>query len=134
MRSLTISCLVLLVISGISPANAETAGKSLVRLDHKSNSVLFSQQAKFPFGHPGGTAGFEQPTDSAGLASQCASFRHVAIEFHVCGSRPPPGTQPAQAAAADISLSRWRKGNASASTICLRIASATSRSIITAMI
>jgi len=55
MRSLTISCLVLLVISGISPAIAETGGKSLVRLDQKSNSVLFSQQARFPLGHAGGT-------------------------------------------------------------------------------
>ncbi|MGB2803278.1 MAG: hypothetical protein WBD64_00080 [Candidatus Zixiibacteriota bacterium] len=56
MRSLTISCLVLLVISGISPAIAETGGKSLVRLDHKSNSMLLSQQERSRLANPGGTS------------------------------------------------------------------------------
>ncbi|UCB52236.1 MAG: hypothetical protein JSV10_09660, partial [Candidatus Zixiibacteriota bacterium] len=55
MRSLTISCLVFLVIAAVIPADAESAGKSLVRLESKSDGVLLSQQVRLPLGLSGET-------------------------------------------------------------------------------
>jgi TM2 domain-containing membrane protein YozV len=45
MRKLTISCLALLLIVAIIPAGAESAGKSLVRLEDESDGRLLSYQA-----------------------------------------------------------------------------------------
>ena len=56
MRSLTIGCLIFLVISGISPATAETTGKSLVMLSQRPDGILLSQQGRFSLGNPGGTS------------------------------------------------------------------------------
>ncbi|MGB7061577.1 MAG: hypothetical protein WBF13_04400 [Candidatus Zixiibacteriota bacterium] len=56
MRNLTISCLVFLVVSGVSLARAETAGKSLVRLNSRSDGMLLSQQERSRLANPGGTS------------------------------------------------------------------------------
>ena len=55
MRSLTVSCVALLLILVAAPADAESAGKSLVRLEYNSNGGLLSRPVKFPSGQPGET-------------------------------------------------------------------------------
>ena len=55
MRSLTVGCVALLLILVAAPADAESAGKSLVRLEYNSNGGLLSQPVKFPSGQPGET-------------------------------------------------------------------------------
>jgi TM2 domain-containing membrane protein YozV len=55
MRNLTISCLAIIMIAALTPAWAESAGKSLVRLEDKPNGGLLSGQARYPRTLTGGT-------------------------------------------------------------------------------
>jgi|GEM_PF-523283 len=52
MRSLTVSCIVLLLILAITPARAESAAESFVRLEDKPTGGLLSQQTGFFLGYP----------------------------------------------------------------------------------